>query len=130
MARVPPVTSATSSPVCPQLPLPPRARHGVDHRRQKQVDAIAAGRAAQAVKSLDEAKSIKGNLESSTVTVKANAGRKAACSGRPTADIAGAGQGRGRAVPGQAQDRGSDPNQDCRNAIRRSSGCTPRSRPA
>ena len=31
---------------------------------QKQVDAIAAGRKARAVKSLEEAQSIKGNLES------------------------------------------------------------------
>ncbi|MFN8099624.1 MAG: 50S ribosomal protein L9 [Dermatophilaceae bacterium] len=58
---------------------------------QKQVDAIAAGRAARAVKSLDEAKSIKGNLESSTVTVKANAGKEGRLFGAvSTADIAGA----------------------------------------
>lgn len=41
---------------------------------QKQVDAIAAGRAARAVKSLEEAKSIKGNLEAQQVTVSAHAG--------------------------------------------------------
>ena len=41
---------------------------------QKQVDAIAKGRAARAVKSLEEAQSIKGNLESKSVTVPAHAG--------------------------------------------------------
>ncbi|WP_068249241.1 50S ribosomal protein L9 [Janibacter corallicola] len=41
---------------------------------QKQVDAIAAGRAARAVKSLEEAQSLKGNLEAETVTVSAHAG--------------------------------------------------------
>lgn len=41
---------------------------------QNQVDAIAAGRAARAVKSLEEAQSIKGNLEAGTVTVPAHAG--------------------------------------------------------
>ncbi len=41
---------------------------------QKQVDAIAAGRAARAVKSLEEAQSLKGNLEAQSVTVSAHAG--------------------------------------------------------
>ncbi|WKV16076.1 50S ribosomal protein L9 [Janibacter limosus] len=41
---------------------------------QKQVEALAAGRAARAGKSPEEATSIKGNLESSTVTVSAHAG--------------------------------------------------------
>lgn len=41
---------------------------------QKQVDAIAASRAARAVKSLEEAQSIKGNLEAERVTVTAHAG--------------------------------------------------------
>ena len=41
---------------------------------QKQVEALAAGRAARAVKSLEEATSIKGNLESQTYTVSAHAG--------------------------------------------------------
>jgi large subunit ribosomal protein L9 len=41
---------------------------------QKQIDAIAKGRAARAIKTLDEAKSIKGNLESKAVTVAAHAG--------------------------------------------------------
>ena len=41
---------------------------------QKQVEAIASGRAARAVKSLEEAQSIKGNLEAQTVTVTAHAG--------------------------------------------------------
>ena len=42
---------------------------------QKQVDAIAKGRATRAVKSLEEAQSIKGNLESKSVTVPAHAGQ-------------------------------------------------------
>ncbi len=41
---------------------------------QAQVDAIARGREVRAVKSLEEARSIKGSLESSTVTVAAHAG--------------------------------------------------------
>ncbi|HBO54357.1 50S ribosomal protein L9 [Janibacter terrae] len=41
---------------------------------QKQVEALAAGRAARAVKSLEEATSIKGNLESQKVTIAAHAG--------------------------------------------------------
>ena len=41
---------------------------------QKQVEAIAAGRAARAGKSLEEATSIKGNLESKSVTISAHAG--------------------------------------------------------
>ena len=43
---------------------------------QKQIDAIAKGREARAVKSLEEAQSIKGNLEAKTVTVKAHAGKE------------------------------------------------------
>ena len=41
---------------------------------QKQVEAIASGRAARAVKSLEEAQSIKGNLEAQQVTISAHAG--------------------------------------------------------
>lgn len=41
---------------------------------QKQVEALAAGRAARAGKSLEEATSIKGNLESQKVTISAHAG--------------------------------------------------------
>ena len=41
---------------------------------QKQVDALAAGRAARAVQSLEEAQSIKGNLEGQQVTIAAHAG--------------------------------------------------------
>ncbi|CCH80413.1 50S ribosomal protein L9 [Nostocoides japonicum T1-X7] len=41
---------------------------------QAQVDAIARGRETRAVKSLEEAQSIKGNLENGTVTVSAHAG--------------------------------------------------------
>ncbi|WP_370891501.1 50S ribosomal protein L9 [Janibacter sp. GXQ6167] len=40
---------------------------------QKQVDSIAASRSARAVKSLEEAQSIKGNLEGQTYSVSAHA---------------------------------------------------------
>lgn len=58
---------------------------------QKQIDAIAKGRAARAVKSLEEAQSIKGNLEGAAVTVTANAGSGGRLFGAvSTADIAAA----------------------------------------
>ena len=58
---------------------------------QKQVDAIAQGRATRAVKSLEEAQSIKGNLESKSVTVPAHAGQGGRLFGAvSTADIAAA----------------------------------------
>ena len=58
---------------------------------QKQVDAIAKGRATRAVKSLEEAQSIKGNLESKAVTVPAHAGTSGRLFGAvSTADIADA----------------------------------------
>lgn len=58
---------------------------------QKQVEALAAGRAARAVKSLEEAQSIKGNLESKSVTVPAHAGQGGRLFGAvSTADIAAA----------------------------------------
>ena len=58
---------------------------------QKQVDAIATARASREVKSLDEAKSIKGNLEAQTVTVTAHAGSSGRLFGAvSTADIADA----------------------------------------
>ena len=58
---------------------------------QKQVDAIAKGRATRAVKSLEEAQSIKGNLESKSVTVPAHAGQGGRLFGAvSTADIAAA----------------------------------------
>ncbi|HRW17344.1 MAG TPA: 50S ribosomal protein L9 [Dermatophilaceae bacterium] len=41
---------------------------------QKQVDAITKARAARAVKSLEEAKAVKGRLEGQSVTVQAKAG--------------------------------------------------------
>jgi large subunit ribosomal protein L9 len=41
---------------------------------QKQVDAIAKGREVRAISSLEEAKSVKGNLENGTVKVVAHAG--------------------------------------------------------
>ncbi len=56
---------------------------------QKQVDAIAKGREVRAVKSLEEAQSIKGNLEASPVTVTAHAGASGRLFGAvSTADIA------------------------------------------
>ena len=58
---------------------------------QKQVDAIARGREVRAVKSLEEAKSIKGNLEANPVTVAAHAGTGGRLFGAvSTADIASA----------------------------------------
>ena len=58
---------------------------------QKQVDAIIAARATREVKSLDEAKSLKGRLESSAVTVSARAGNAGRLFGAiSTADIASA----------------------------------------
>ena len=63
---------------------------------QKQVDAIAKGRATRAVKSLEEAQSIKGNLESKSVTVPAHAGQGGRLFGAvSTADIAAAVQAAG-----------------------------------
>lgn len=56
---------------------------------QKQVDAIARGRETRAVKSLEEAKSIKGNLEAGTVTVAAHAGKEGRLFGAvSTAEVA------------------------------------------
>jgi len=56
---------------------------------QKQVEAIAKGREVRAVQSLEEAKSIKGNLEHGTVTVVAHAGGSGRLFGAvSTADIA------------------------------------------
>ncbi|WP_299444888.1 50S ribosomal protein L9 [uncultured Phycicoccus sp.] len=58
---------------------------------QKQVDAIAKGRETRAVKTLEEAQSIKGNLESSPVKVTAHAGSSGRLFGAvSTADIAAA----------------------------------------
>ncbi|HET6969218.1 MAG TPA: 50S ribosomal protein L9 [Ornithinibacter sp.] len=58
---------------------------------QKQVDAIAKGREVRAVKSLEEAQSIKGNLEATPVTVAAHAGTGGRLFGAvSTADIASA----------------------------------------
>ena len=56
---------------------------------QKQVDALAAGRAARAVQSLEEAQSIKGNLEAQQVTVSAHAGQSGRLFGAVTSrDVA------------------------------------------
>ncbi len=58
---------------------------------QKQVDAINKGREVRAVKTLEEAKSIKGNLETKTVKVEAHAGQSGRLFGAvSTADIAAA----------------------------------------
>jgi large subunit ribosomal protein L9 len=58
---------------------------------QKQVEAIAKGREVRAVKTLEEAKSIKGNLENKAVTVVAHAGQSGRLFGAvSTADVAAA----------------------------------------
>ena len=58
---------------------------------QKQVDSIAKGREVRAVASLEEAQSIKGNLESKAVTVPAHAGKEGRLFGAvSSADIAAA----------------------------------------
>ncbi len=58
---------------------------------QKQVDSIAKGRETREVKSLEEAQSIKGNLESKPVTVPAHAGKEGRLFGAvSSADIAAA----------------------------------------
>ena len=58
---------------------------------QKQVDAIAKGRETRAVKSLEEAKSFKGNLEAKAVTVTAKAGKEGRLFGAiSSADVAAA----------------------------------------
>jgi large subunit ribosomal protein L9 len=58
---------------------------------QKQVDAIAKGREVREVKTLEEAKSIKGNLENKAVKVVAHAGNAGRLFGAvSTADIADA----------------------------------------
>ena len=58
---------------------------------QKQVEAIAKGREVRAINSLEEAKSIKGNLESKSVTVPAHAGASGRLFGAvSTADVAAA----------------------------------------
>ncbi|MDE9365343.1 50S ribosomal protein L9 [Luteipulveratus sp. YIM 133132] len=58
---------------------------------QKQVDAITKGREIRAVQSLEEAQSIKGNLEHTTVKVQARAGQSGRLFGAvTTAEIADA----------------------------------------
>ena len=58
---------------------------------QKQVDAITKARATRAVQSLEQAKSLKGNLESSVVQVPARAGASGRLFGAvTTAEIADA----------------------------------------
>ena len=58
---------------------------------QKQVDAINKGREVRAVKTLEEAQSIKGNLEAKAVKVEAHAGQSGRLFGAvSTADIAAA----------------------------------------
>jgi large subunit ribosomal protein L9 len=58
---------------------------------QKQVDAIAKGREVREVKTLEEAKSIKGNLENGAVTVVAHAGQSGRLFGAVSpADVADA----------------------------------------
>jgi large subunit ribosomal protein L9 len=58
---------------------------------QKQVDAIIAARASREVRSLEEAKQLKGRLEAASVTVPAKAGNAGRLFGAvSTADIADA----------------------------------------
>ena len=58
---------------------------------QKQVEAIAKGREVRAVQTLEEAKSIKGNLENGSIKVPAHAGASGRLFGAiSTADIAAA----------------------------------------
>lgn len=58
---------------------------------QKQVDSIAKARETRAVKSLEEAQSMKGTLEASAVTVGVHAGKQGRLFGAvSTADIAAA----------------------------------------
>ncbi|MFV0463605.1 MAG: 50S ribosomal protein L9 [Nostocoides sp.] len=58
---------------------------------QAQVDAITTGRAAREVKSLEDAKAIKGQLEASVVTVSAHAGKEGRLFGAVSpADVASA----------------------------------------
>ena len=97
---------------------------------QKQVDSITKGREVRAIKSLEEAKSIKGNLENKAVKVSAHAGDV-----RPPVRCRlhrrHRRRGQGRRWPGarQAQDRGHAPRSSRSAATRRSSACTPRCRP-
>ena len=63
---------------------------------QKQVDAITKARATRAVKSLEQAQSLKGNLESSVVQLSARAGASGRLFGAvTTAEIAAAVQAAG-----------------------------------
>lgn len=56
---------------------------------QKQVDSIQKGRETRAIKTLEEAQSIKGNLENAKVTLKARAGENGRLFGAvTTAEIA------------------------------------------
>ena len=56
---------------------------------QKQVDAITKARESRSVKTLEEAKSIKGNLENKAVTVVAHAGQSGRLFGAvSTSDVA------------------------------------------
>ena len=58
---------------------------------QAQVDAISRGRETRAVKSVEEAQSLKGNLENGSVTVVAHAGKEGRLFGAvSTADVAAA----------------------------------------
>jgi large subunit ribosomal protein L9 len=58
---------------------------------QKQVDSISKGREVRAVKTLEEAKSIKGNLEAKAVKVEAHAGQSGRLFGAvSSADVAAA----------------------------------------
>lgn len=63
---------------------------------QKQVDAIQKARVNREVKSLDEAKGIKGQLEARTLTIAARAGKEGRLFGAvSTADVADAAKAEG-----------------------------------
>ena len=97
---------------------------------QKQVDSINKGREVRAINSLEEAKSIKGNLENKAVKVDGPR-RRLRPPVRCRLDRRHRCRGEGGRWPGarQAQDRGHHPDQVGRHATRRSSACTPRCRP-
>ncbi len=96
---------------------------------QKQVDAINKGREVRAVKTLEEAQSIKGNLEAKTVKVEAHAGQSGRLFGAvSTADIAAAVKAAGGPSSTAARSRCATRSRRL-VPLRRSFACTPTCRP-
>ena len=97
---------------------------------EKQVAAIQKGREVREVKSLDEAKGLKGQLEAKPVKVAAKAGKSGRLFGAVTqGDVADAVKASGVA-PSSTVARSSSPARSSRPArSRRSCVCTPRCRP-